>query len=116
MYPIKIVKNWLQTLSLIYQASTEGAAYTALEVFESKWSKQYPQIAKSWYNHWENLVLFLQYPESIRKIIYTTNAIESLNSQLRVLILSQQSRSKFGLNVVLFLIIPKTICSSLRIG
>ena len=70
-------------LKPIYQPSTEAAAYTALETFDSKWSKQYTQIAKSWYNNWENLVLFLQYPESIRKIIYTANAIESLNSQLR---------------------------------
>ena len=76
-------KELVADLKPIYQASTEAAAYTALETFDSKWSKQYPQIAKSWYNHWENLVLFLQYPESIRKIIYTTNAIESLNSQLR---------------------------------
>ena len=76
-------KELVADLKPIYQASTEDAAHTALEAFDSKWSKQYPQIAKSWYNHWENLVLFLQYPESIRKIIYTTNAIESLNSQLR---------------------------------
>ena len=76
-------KELVADLKPIYQASTEAAAYTALETFDSKWSKQYPQIAKSWYNNWENLVLFLQYPESIRKIIYTTNAIESLNSQLR---------------------------------
>jgi len=70
-------------LKPIYQAPTEEAAHMALEVFDSKWSKQYPQIAKSWYSNWENLVLFLQYPEAIRKIIYTTNSIESFNSQLR---------------------------------
>ena len=45
--------------------------------------KQYPQIAKSWYNNWDNLMIFLQYPEAIRRIIYTTNSIESLNNQLR---------------------------------
>ena len=88
MLPLKYVsykdrKELVADLRPIYQASTEDAAHTALESFNSKWSKQYPQIAKSWYNHWKNRVLFLQYPESIRKIIYTTNAIESLNSQLR---------------------------------
>ncbi|WP_222597327.1 transposase [Rickettsia parkeri] len=55
----------------------------ALESFEAKWSKQYPQIAKSWYVHWENLMVFLGYPEAIRKVIYTTNSVESVNSQLR---------------------------------
>jgi len=52
-------------------------------VFSEKWDKQYPHISKSWYSHWDNLVIFLQYPAEIRKVIYTTNAIESLNSQLR---------------------------------
>ena len=70
-------------LKPIYQAPTEDDAQVALDVFDAKWSSQYPQIAKSWYNNWENLVIFLQYPKAIRQIIYTTNAIESLNSQLR---------------------------------
>jgi len=50
-----------------------------IEAFESKWTKQYPQIAKSWYNNWDNLMIFLGYPAEIRKIIYTTNAVESVN-------------------------------------
>ena len=70
-------------LKSIYTASTEEAAHTALESFESNWNKQYPYIAKSWYSNWDNLVVFLEYPDEIRRIIYTTNAIESLNSQLR---------------------------------
>lgn len=70
-------------LKPIYQACSEDEAQLALESFESKWDKRYPQIAKSWYNNWANLVIFLQYPDSIRKIIYTTNAVESVNSQLR---------------------------------
>ena len=70
-------------LKPIYQDTTEDEAQEALDAFDTKWSNQYPQIAKSWYNNWENLVIFLQYPKSIRQIIYTTNAIESLNSQLR---------------------------------
>ena len=76
-------KELVADLKPIYQAPTEDGAQIALDAFDSKWSSQYPQIAKSWYNNWENLIVFLQYPEAIRKIIYTTNSIESLNSQLR---------------------------------
>jgi transposase-like protein len=76
-------KKLAADLKPIYQAITEEEAQEALECFEEKWSKQYPQIAKSWYNNWDNLMVFLQYPEAIRRIIYTTNSIESLNNQLR---------------------------------
>jgi putative transposase len=76
-------KALVADLKPIYQAATECEAQEALDAFDSKWSNQYPQIAKSWYNNWENLVIFLQYPKAIRQIIYTTNSIESLNSQLR---------------------------------
>ena len=70
-------------LKPIYTAINKEQAQLALEVFEEKWSQQYPYIAKSWYNNWDNLVIFLEYPSDIRKVIYTTNAIESLNSQFR---------------------------------
>jgi putative transposase len=76
-------KSVAQDLKSIYTAATENDATRALEVFEKKWDKQYPQISKSWYNNWENLVGFLEYPQAIRRVIYTTNAIESFNSQLR---------------------------------
>ena len=76
-------KTLVADLKLIYTAVTEESALTALELFTQKWEKQYPHIAKSWYANWNNLVIFLQYPKEIRRIIYTTNAIESLNSQLR---------------------------------
>ncbi|WP_341791240.1 IS256 family transposase [Rickettsia endosymbiont of Gonocerus acuteangulatus] len=76
-------KELAADLKPIYTASTEEEAHLALESFEAKWSKQYPQIAKSWYVHWENLMVFLGYPEAIRKVIYTTNSVESVNSQLR---------------------------------
>ena len=70
-------------LKLVYGSVNEDEALSALSDFDLKWGKQYPHIAKSWQNNWENLVVFLQYPEVIRRIIYTTNAIEGLNSQLR---------------------------------
>ena len=76
-------KKLATDLKPIYQAINEEEAQEALEYFEEKWGKQYPQIAKSWYNNWDNLMVFLQYPKAIRKIIYTTNSIESLNNQLR---------------------------------
>ena len=76
-------KKLAADLKPIYQAATESEAYDALESFASKWNKQYPQISKSWYANWDNLVVFLSYPAPIRKVIYTTNAVESVNSQLR---------------------------------
>lgn len=76
-------KKLVEDLKPIYTSSTEEGAHLALESFDSKWSKQYPQIAKSWYANWDNLMIFLGYPDSIRKVIYTTNAVESVNSQLR---------------------------------
>ena len=54
-----------------------------LERFSEKWDDQYPQISKSWRAHWHNLNTLFNYPEDIRKAIYTTNAIESLNSVIR---------------------------------
>ena len=76
-------KELAADLKLVYGSITEDEALTALSDFDTKWGKQYPYIAKSWQNNWQNLVVFLQYPEVIRRIIYTTNAIEGLNSQLR---------------------------------
>jgi putative transposase len=76
-------KELAADLKPIYRALNEDEALSALINFEEKWGKSYPQIAKSWHANWHNLVGFLQYPEAIRKIIYTTNAIESVNSRLR---------------------------------
>ena len=76
-------KEVANDLKPIYKAVNEKEAETALDSFDKKWSQKYPQIAKSWYNNWENLVVFLDFPEQIRRVIYTTNAIESVNSQLR---------------------------------
>ena len=67
----------------IYQALTEEEALSALKTFETKWESRYPMIAKSWYTNWERLNTFFAYPQEIRRIIYTTNAIESMNSTLR---------------------------------
>ena len=70
-------------LKTIYQAATEQAGLQALEHFSEKWDHLYPHISKPWRTHWHNLNTFYAYPNEIRKVIYTTNAIESLNSVLR---------------------------------
>ena len=73
-------------LNAVYQAPTEEAALMALDAFAGEWDDKYPQISKSWRAHWENLNTFFGYPPDIRKAIYTTNAIESLNSVIRAAI------------------------------
>jgi transposase-like protein len=70
-------------LKLIYQAATETQALAQLDAFAATWDAQYPQISKSWSTHWPNLRTIFDYPPVIRKAIYTTNAIESLNSVIR---------------------------------
>lgn len=67
----------------IYTANDEADAEKALGRFEQKWASKYPTIAPSWRRNWTRIVPFLAYPPEIRKMIYTTNAIESLNSVLR---------------------------------
>ena len=73
-------------LKAVYQAPTEEAALMALDAFAGEWDDKYPQISKSWRAHWENLNTLFSYPPDIRKAIYTTNAIESLNSVIRAAI------------------------------
>ncbi|WP_437180605.1 IS256 family transposase [Microbulbifer thermotolerans] len=70
-------------LKSIYTSATEAAARVELERFAEKWDDLYPQISKSWSTHWPNLITLFDYPPEIRKVIYTTNAIESLNSVIR---------------------------------
>jgi putative transposase len=70
-------------LKQIYRAATLAEAEAALERFGANWDGKYPSISKSWRAHWPELVTFLKYPGEIRKAIYTTNAIESVNRSLR---------------------------------
>lgn len=79
----KDYKAVTQDLKAVYQSPTEEAALMALDQFTETWDNKYPQISKSWRTHWENLNTFFAYPAEIRKAIYTTNAIESLNSVIR---------------------------------
>ena len=81
--PWKDYKAVTADLKQIYQSATEEEALQALEAFSKRRDDKYPQISRSWHNHWENLNTLFSYPEDIRKAIYTTNAIESLNSVIR---------------------------------
>jgi len=83
LVPWKDYKAIAADLKRIYKSITEEEALLALEQFAERWDDKYPQISKSWRNHWHNLNTLFNYPEDIRKAIYTTNAIESLNSVIR---------------------------------
>ena len=78
-------------LRVIYTATTEGEAAIALDRFATKWDSQYPQIAKSWRANWPRIMPFFAYAPEIRRVIYTTNAIESVNFSLRKLIKNRAS-------------------------
>jgi len=70
-------------LKLIYSSATLAEAEMALLDFEHQWGEAYPLIAKSWRNNWQRIIPFFDYPPEIRRVIYTTNAIESVNMSLR---------------------------------
>jgi len=76
-------------LRLIYTAESEAAAGVRLDEFEIAYGTKYPMVVRSWRANWAQLTGFLQFPVGVRKIIYTTNAIESLNFQLRKVIKSK---------------------------
>ena len=76
-------KSVAADLKKIYSSISEEEAKLELDIFAEKWNPQYPSISKSWYQNWVNLITLFDYPDEIRKIIYTTNAIESLNSVIR---------------------------------
>lgn len=79
----KDMKAVAADLKSIYQSVNIEQAERVLLAFGEKWDAKYPAISRSWTNHWQNLVTLFAFPQEIRKIIYTTNAIESLNSVIR---------------------------------
>ena len=89
--------NWKQRkviaadLKRVYGAATLAEAELALAEFADKWDDQHPMISLSWRNNWERLSVFFDYPPEIRKVIYTTNAIESLNASLRKITKTRRS-------------------------
>lgn len=79
----KDIKVLMADLKRVYAAPTEEAALSALEDFGNKWDGKYPKISKSWNDNWITLSTYFKYPEPVRRLIYTTNAIEGFNRQLR---------------------------------
>jgi hypothetical protein len=70
-------------LKTIYQSATVLEAEQALDTFDKKWGEKYPMIVKQWRLHWSDIIAMFEFPPAIRKAIYTTNAIESVNSVIR---------------------------------
>ena len=79
----KELKSLMADLKRVYAAPTEEIALAELDGFDEKWSGKYPKIAKSWKDNWAKLSTYFKYPEAVRRLIYTTNAIEGFNRQLR---------------------------------
>ncbi|HST21060.1 MAG TPA: IS256 family transposase [Blastocatellia bacterium] len=84
-------KEVASDLRRIYSAVTRQQAEAELEALAAKWDRTYPTISASWRRNWERVVVFLAYPQEIRKVIYTTNAIESVNRGVRKVIKNRGS-------------------------
>ncbi|MGF6303010.1 putative transposase [Paraburkholderia sp. WC7.3d] len=89
--PWKIQQEVAADLKTIYTSSTVELAEQMLGVFEARWDKDYPSIGQSWRRNWARVIPFFDYPPEIRKVIYTTNAIESINMSLRKVIKTRSS-------------------------
>ena len=83
--PYKDRKELAKDLKNVYTASNEEIGYQELIKLDEKWSKKYPTAIKSWVDNWDKLNTFFKFPPEVRKIMYTTNAIESLNSRYKAL-------------------------------
>ena len=79
----KDLKALMADLKKVYAAVDEPSAEEALEAFAGRWDKKYPKISASWRENWPNLSTYFKFPEELRRLIYTTNAIEGFNRQLR---------------------------------
>ena len=79
----KDLKVLMADLKKVYAAVDEPSAEEALEAFSARWDKKYPKISASWRENWPNLSTYFKFPEELRRLIYTTNAIEGFNRQLR---------------------------------
>jgi transposase-like protein len=95
----KDIKILMADLKRVYTAPNEEAALSGLEDFAEKWDAKYPKISDSWRTHWAKLSTYFKYPEEVRTLIYTTNAIEGFNRQLRKV---TKSKSVFPSDDALF--------------
>jgi len=78
-------RAFMADLKVVYRAVSKQAAEDALDKLEAKWGKQYPIVIQSWRRKWDDLSAYFKYPEDIRRIIYTTNAVEAVHRQFRKL-------------------------------
>ena len=76
-------KQLVKDLRMIYTAASEEAAQAGLETFAGIWDSRYPQISQSWRDAWERVIPYFAFPPALRRAVYTTNQIESLNSVVR---------------------------------
>jgi transposase-like protein len=81
----KDMKPAVAALKRIYQSATLDEAHAELDAFEAEWGERYRAVVRLWRGNWDNIIPFFQFPPEIRKVVYTTNAIESLNMSLRKL-------------------------------
>lgn len=79
----KDIRAFIVDLRTVYQASTQQQAESNLDALEEKWGQKYPAVIKSWRENWHKLATFFQFPEEIRKLIYTTNIIEGFHRRVR---------------------------------
>ena len=79
----KDLKALMADLKAVYGAVDEQSALAALDTFSERWDKKYPKISQSWRDKWANLSTYFKFPQEVRRLIYTTNAIEGFNRQLR---------------------------------
>ena len=103
----KDMKPFVKDLKAVYQAATEEQALENLDELEETWGKKYPSSVASWRNNWPQLSTYFKYPAEIRKIIYTTNAIENFNRQLRKV---TKSKTIFPTDDALFKILYLAMC------
>jgi len=89
--PWKDRKAVASDLKYIYTAKNSKASELALDAFKEKWDHKYPTISASWQRNWQDIIPFLSYPDDIRKAIYTTNTIESINLQIRYVLKTKGS-------------------------
>ena len=93
------IKALMADLKAVYAAPDEQSAIDSLDIFAGIWDKKYPKISKSWRENWANLSTYFKYPQEVRQLIYTTNAIEGFNRQLRKV---TKSKSVFPTDESLF--------------
>jgi len=104
-------KEFLNDLKLVYRATSREKAEHNLQKLKQKWGKKYPKVIESWERNWDQLSLFFQYSPMIRKVIYTTNVIESFHRQLRKVTKTKGSFTSDGALMKLLYLVQRDITS-----